>query len=162
MIKDILYARVGSFTVNLAVNSVPIVGVAGAFNVQAGLKSWFVPKDNPVIESIAISFPCCFSSVNVINEELQARLYFNDTAAVLYPVTELNAGDGYIGIYCENQEIELNTRVEYPAAVIPPNRCRFLGTLTGRMCMINVPAAFDTLTIFLTAYIKVRHTLPLV
>lgn len=162
MIKDILYARVASFTVDIAQMNVPIVAVAGSFNVQHGVKSWFVPKDNPVIESFAVSFPCCFNSVNVFASELEARLYFVDTLAATYPITELNGGDGYFGIHCENTEINLDTRVEYPAAVIPPNQCRFWGTFTGKMCMVGVPAAFDQMTIFITAFLKVRHNLPLV
>lgn len=162
MIKDILYARVASFTVNVGVLNVPITAVGGNFNVQHGLKGWFVPKDHIVIESIAIAFPCCFSSVNVIANELEARLYFHDLGAVFYPITELNGGDGYMGIHCENQEIELDTRVEYPAAVVPPNMCRLLGTFTGKMCMVDVPPVFDTLEIFITAFLKVRHNLPLV
>jgi hypothetical protein len=154
---DILYARVGTFTVNVAVNIVPLNALIGEFNIQHGAKRWFSPKDHCVIESVSIAFPCCFNSINVFNQELELRLYYNDAAAVLYPVTELNGGDGYVGIFCENEEINLGVRVEYPAAIVPPNKMKFMGGITGNVCMVGVPAALDGLTMYAFAYLKVRH-----
>jgi hypothetical protein len=163
---EILYSLAGNFTVNTAAVSVPIVGVSGLFHVDCLVfsRNHFKPLDHCILESVSLSIPMCFSTVNLpAVEPLTAQIVWKSAAGLNYEMNELNGnGYGYFGIHCENQEIPLNVFVTYPT-IAGNTGMAFEGKMIkGNISMINVPAALNALVFPVYLMLKVKHNLDMI
>ena len=163
---EILYSLAGNFTVNTAVLSVPIVGIENLFVIDclALTRNYFAARDNCTIETVSVSLPSCFSSVNLAGvSPLTARIRWQSTAGINYPMDELNGGGyGYFGIQCENQEIPLNVFVNHPAIVGNPGMSFIVKNIFGNISMVNVPIALNGVVFPIYLYVKIKHTINMI
>lgn len=164
---EILYCHAGDFTVNTALVSVPVVGVSNLFYIKLGgiaKFDYFRPKDNCFIETVSLSLPACFSTMNLTADDpMSANIAWKSTAGVPFPMDELNGnGYGFFGIHCENQEIPLNIYVTYPALPIVVGMA-FEGVIKkANISMVNVPAVLNGVVFPVYLYLKVKHNLPMI
>lgn len=170
MIKDILYKKVGSFTVDLSGPlSMPIVAYAfGDFLAPADpTRPYFQNRDHIVIESAYISLPGGFCSWWEDGKDpLYLRILWEDEFVATYPVDEIHNTaliDGNFTIPVENTEIPLEVRIEYPdLSAVAGTKLKLRGIAGGEITMANVPAALDTEVIDVFACLKIRHNLPMI
>jgi hypothetical protein len=163
---DILYCHAGDFTVNTAAVSVPVVSAINLFYVKLGglLKyNYIAAKDNCNIETVSMSLPACFSTMNLpADEPMAANISWKSTLGVNFPLLELNSGDGFFGIHCENQEIPFNIYAAYPkfSSVVG---CALEGYISkANISMVNVPAVLNTLVFPVYLFLKLKHTIPMI
>jgi hypothetical protein len=162
MIIDLMYSKAGKFTVDIASSSVPIVETSNPFMLGPN-QEYFQPKDNIVLESIWCVMPCSFCTVNLPSprRRLQSWYFWVDDLANSYWINQLGTSLGSaVGIPVENQEININSLINYPN--IAGTKVTLNSELRGSVCMLNVPESLDEIEFDIYIYAKIRHTLKLI
>lgn len=160
-IVDILEVQTGEFqfTVNTAVDSVPIGAVAAPKQFfSAGSVATFQEGDNAFIESIYVRFPYQFGLAGG-----QLDVFLQSLDAALTPASLDRFGTGgklFVPFLCN--EIVLNNYIPQPTHTAGGNWSLACRDISGNVSMINAPSSLDGQTLDVFVGLKVRHTLDLI
>ena len=114
--------------------------------------------DNIQLLSYGMRLPWCFT---VGSSNFTCELLWKQTnpVALTTAVTEV---DGNLVFPEPDYEFELNAFCQWRNTAWTGDRCSLVvKTIAGNVSMVGVPTIFDTDTLYLYVFVKVRHTIQL-
>lgn len=173
-IIDILNLKITespNFVVNTAINSVSLNNCGTQFIFRnASNKRWFHQGDNIIILSVGFYLPESFVMAQRPAAGLNRALFeftlgSDDTSLANYRPADAFGGSGNIFIPFPNYEMSIGTYID-AELYLQADDYVLIGTFGNNanpieISMINVPAALNGDTIYLTPWIKVLHNKPM-
>lgn len=152
-----------NFTVNTAVNEVPIVFPASIVFEDGFGQTYFTYGDNVFIESIRFQLDYSFGNGENnfgVNEGMLVSMVYEDFNANTGNLTQFGANGRaqYPTLQCD---LPVESFIRQPDNV--DSKWRFiLFNLNGSVSMLNVPSALNGQNFLVRVYLKIRHTLEMI
>lgn len=150
-----LSAPIPSFVVNTAVNEVAVVlPAANSLFVNAMPFAYLIPKDHLVLKSITLRLPYCFTMSTGIGRV--SFLWYTFGTGLVRPIFEIGAY-GFLSIPEPDQEILLDTKIEWLPSDLTVRAAIQLSTLNLNVSMVGVPASLNGTTQEIQIALKILH-----
>jgi hypothetical protein len=155
-----------TFVVNTAANEVAIAlpeapaTIYGRFaNAELVPKPQLIPEDHFIVKSITLRLPYCFTmSTGICKAGFSFR---NFGVLAIQPIIEIG-WRGMLAIPEPDQEISLETRVQWEPITYTVRAAIVLSSLYLNVSMVGVPAALNGTTQEVQIALKILHNEPMV